>query len=207
MRSSPFAAVVIAAGSLFFIIALVGLAFALGYDWVAMLRDRAGPQETQPALAGLVSDLGIFMLFAAIVVYVVDTIRHRRLTYLAFFTTALPAMIALDDYAMLHEGEHEMIFYASYAVAGICLIVLQFRHASGESWLLMAALVFLGTSMLADFIQVDSRQQILGVSVWKLRALAEDALKFTGYALLSAHLLSDPVEAFARKNRWVGAHR
>lgn len=207
MRSSPFAAAVVAATSLFFVIVTVGLAFALGHDWVAMLRDRVGPQETQPALAGFVSDLGIFMLFTATVVYVVHAIRHRHLTLLVFFTAALSAMIALDDYWMLHEGEYEKAFYASYMVAGIGLVFLQVRHALHESWLLMSALVVLGISMLADFVHVDPQQQILSTSVWKLRALAEDALKFTGYALLSAHLVADAVDAIARRGHRVATHR
>ena len=207
MRSSPFAAVIVAATSLFFVIVTVGLAFALGHDWLAMLRDRVGPQETQPALAGFVSDLGIFMLFTATVVYVVHAIRHRHLTLLVFFTAALSAMIALDDYWMLHEGEYEKAFYASYMVAGIGLVFLQVRHALHESWLLMSALVVLGISMLADFVHVDPQQQILSTSVWKLRALAEDALKFTGYALLSAHLVADAVDAFARRGHRVATHR
>ena len=197
-----------AATSLFFVIVTVGLAFALGHDWLAMLRDRVGPQETQPALAGFVSDLGIFMLFTATVVYVVHAIRHRRLTLLVFFfTAALSAMIALDDYWMLHEGEYEKAFYASYMVAGIGLVFLQVRHALHESWLLMSALVVLGISMLTDFVHVDPQQQILSTSVWKLRALAEDALKFTGYALLSAHLVADAVDAFARRGHRVATHR
>lgn len=208
MRSSPFAAVIVAATSLFFVIVTVGLAFALGHDWLAMLRDRVGPQETQPALAGFVSDLGIFMLFTATVVYVVHAIRHRHLTLLVFFTAALSAMIALDDYWMLHEGEYEKAFYASYMVAGIGLVFLQVRHALHESWLLMSALVVLGISMLADFVVPQTGgPDIFGVTLWGLRALAEDALKFTGYALLSAHLVADAVDAIARRGHRVATHR
>lgn len=208
MRSSPFAAVAVAASSFLFIIAIVCLAIAFGHDWLAMLRDRGIPDGTQPPFAGLMSDLGIFMLSAAIIIYAIDTIHHRRLTLLAFFTAALSAMIALDDYAMLHEGQYEKAFYASYMVAGVSLIVLQFRHALHESWLLMSALVFLGISMLADFaVPETGGRSVFGVTLWGLRALIEDVLKFTGYALLSAHLVAGAVDAFARKSHWVTAHR
>lgn len=188
-RSFMVAGGIVLASSVLFII-ILAIATSLGENWLAVMRDRVDPAEQQSPFAGLISNLGIAMLGTSTLFYLTRMAAHRQWTLLGILTALLPTIIVADDLLMLHEGHFEMIFYASYALAGVVLVLLQLVKASDEGFLLMAAMIFLGTAMSADFIHVEpGGQRLFGISLWGLRALAEDLLKFIGYALFAGHLL------------------
>lgn len=172
--------------SLVFVTILI-IAMGMGDDWVSVMRDPVDP--SRHPLAGLLSDIGIMVLAAGTLFYLLRLSGQKHWTVLSCLTAALPAVIVLDDLLMLHERFFEIGFYAVYAVAGACLIGLQIVRAPAGSVLLVAAMVFMGLSIVVDMGSSDPRQQVFGVSYWKLRAVLEDLFKFIGYALFSGHLV------------------
>lgn len=199
LRSSPFATVGIALVSFSALIAILGVADSLGLDWREMLRDRAVTDDSPPH-AGLVSYLGIVMLGIPTLLWWVAITCSSQRTPLMVATAALPTLIVIDDLAMLHEGPGELFFYGSYVVAAVALTGLQLCAASGQSWLLLSALAFLGAAMCADLLYfAPGGPEVLGLTASGARALAEDGFKFVGYALLAAHLLCCTAEMIERR--------
>lgn len=158
---------------------LLGLAVAFGYDWQEMLRE------------GPISDLGVFIILLPTAFLWTTVLYRRHFTSIEILSAALPTLIAIDDFFMLHERFHsiEIVFYAGYAIAGLTLIAVQLLRAFGESYLLLGALAFLGAAMCLDFIEFSpGGPKVLGITLWGARQLAEDLLKFIGYILFAAHL-------------------
>lgn len=198
LRSSPVAAVCIALLALSALIIILGRADSLGFDWQAMLRDRAATDDPPP-LAGLVSNVGIIMLGIPTLLWWSVIIYSRQWTPLAIATAVLPTLIVIDDFAMLHEGPAELFFYGGYAVAAVALTGLQLRVASKQSWLLLPAFALLGAAMAVDFLHVAlGEPEMWELMVSVARTFAEDAFKFIGFALFAAHLLCCTAEVIER---------
>lgn len=193
----------------FFILAssLVVLLELLGFNWHAALRDR---QLSDEPLAGLISDIGIFLVAGAGLLGAWGALIGRQAPLAALSVFCL--VFAADDRLMLHErlGRLEFLIYPLYAaVLAFVWRCYSFSLGTGVIWplaIVFAAFVF---SAVIDLVW-DRLVVLPGFEyLFRYRGVGyalEDIPKFAGLSVLSVFTANEAVSTL-RAGRRTGFSR
>jgi len=173
-------------------VAVVTLALILlylnGFDAVAALRD--GWSNDKPE-AGLISNIGVFLMGIASISAMFWGYRHKRLPLLALGVFC--GLFALDDALLLHErlGRREIIVFVMYGIFLIYILIAFTRQNGGRVvWPLIYTFAAFGASVVID-VAWGPLLDTTGMrfSQWPLERIGyclEDIPKFGGIVLLSS---------------------
>ena len=179
----------------------------------SLTRDMAAIAKVHP-FTGLVSNVGILLWCstAAICLFSSNLLRRRGAHQAAGFLLwagLMSAGLLVDDFLMLHEslapvhlGLNEKVVLASYACITAAYLLRHRRLIlEGDYWLLAAAMVLFGGSMLLDLANgsgwwrlAEDGFKLLGISSW----FAYHAGKAMHWLAPASDLRSQMTEAVSR---------
>jgi hypothetical protein len=148
-------------------------------------------------LAGFISHLGVFALFAAGAICVFSSFHVAHRFGLLFWVGLFSMVIAADDFFMVHEvlaprvGVPELAVFGIYGLSALAILVRFRRLLSGKGHMAL----YLATLLLAGSVLLD-----LALEYSDAQVIAEDSLKFVGLMLWSAYWLRRAHLAMA--GRW-----
>lgn len=166
-----------------FLLAMFAVILMRGSAIFLYVQDPAAVFGFSP-LAGFISNLGVFALFAAGAICVFASYHVPARFGLLFWAGALSVMIAADDFFMFHEflapriGVPEIAVFGFYAVYALGVIVVFRTALAGRAHVgLYAAAALLAASVGVDLATAYSQTQVV----------FEDSLKFVGLILWAAY--------------------
>ncbi|WP_224501814.1 hypothetical protein [Celeribacter litoreus] len=201
MSGALHSAVVLLAGLIAASVMVSGL-FWFGFDAVAALRDRS--LSTLPE-AGLISDLGIFLMATAAIAAASAAWKRNDLPLatLALFC----CLFAIDDVLLIHEamGPWEVAAFALYGLLALIVFALFSKAAGRPSWPICVAIAVFEVSVSVDLLW-EQLVALLQVSsdakgvLLRLGIVFEDVPIFGGIFVLASYAIGEPFWETRSKN-------
>ena len=203
-QSSAVISLRVFSAALSFAFVLVLALYLAGFDAVAALRDRSLSEAWE---AGLLSDLGIFLVGLAAVSAAFAAWKNASLPLAAL--SLFCWLFALDDALMIHEsfGRYEVILFALYGILA-AIVLFSFKKFTGRlPWpICIAFAAFIG-SVAVDVIwhrvvlglQLTSKTEFFWL---QLGYVVEDLPKFGGIFLLASCAAGEAIALRKSEKSW-----
>ena len=144
---------------------------------VFYFRDPAATFGFSP-FAGLISNVGIFALFAAGAISIFSSFHTENDKVLLSCSGVFTTLIAIDDFFMLHEdiiprklGVSESYVYIFYGILAVTILIYCRRAILGKEHIgLYVSASFLAFSgivdVIIDHVEIEDTFKFLGITVW-----------------------------------------